>query len=44
VLVEYRDGKIVRWENLDKVWQLVRNKEQFFGYVEDETREFLGTG
>ena len=24
VLAEYRDGKVVRWENLDKVWQLVR--------------------
>ena len=43
VLVEYRDGKVLRWENLDKVWQLVRSKDKFVSYVDGETREFLGT-
>ena len=43
VLVEYRDGKVLRWENLDKVWQLVRSKDNFVSYVEGETSEFLGT-
>ena len=42
VLVEYRDGKVLRWENLDKVWQLVRSKDKFVSYVDGETREFLG--
>ena len=42
VLAEYRDGNLVRWENLDKVWQLVRDKDGFTSYVQDETREFLG--
>ncbi len=43
VLAEYRDGVVVRWENLDKVWQLVRSKDLFVDYVQNETREFLGT-
>ena len=43
VLVEYREGEVVRWENLDKVWQLVRSKDRFVGYVQGETSEFLGT-
>jgi len=43
VLAEYRDGQVVRWENLDKVWQLVRSKDLFVDYVQNETREFLGT-
>ena len=43
VLVEYRDGQVVRWENLDKVWQLVRSKDLFVEYVQNETQEFLGT-
>jgi hypothetical protein len=43
VLVEYRDGKVIRWENLDKVWQLVRSKESFVDYIQGETTEFLGT-
>jgi hypothetical protein len=42
VLAEYRDNKIVRWKNLDKVWQLVRDKDGFTSYVQSETREFLG--
>jgi len=44
VLAEYREGKVVRWENLDKVWQLVRSKDQFVDYIQNETREFLGVG
>ena len=31
------------WQNLDKVWQLVRDKERFVDYIQDETTEFLGT-
>lgn len=42
VLAEYRDGAVVRFTNLDKVWQLVRSKDDFVAYVQRETREFLG--
>lgn len=41
VLAEYRDGAVVRFTNLDKVWQLVRSKDRFVAYVQDETRAFL---
>lgn len=44
VLVEYRGGKVVRFKNLDQVWQLVRDKERFITYVQDATREFLAAG
>ena len=44
VLAEYSEGKVVRWENLDRVWQLVRSKERFVDYIQSETREFLGEG
>lgn len=44
VLVEYSDGEVVRWENLNDVWQLVRNKDRFVDYVQTQTREFLGEG
>ncbi len=43
VLVEYRDGKVMRWRILDKVWQLVRSKERFVEYVQSEVGEFIGT-
>jgi len=41
VLTEYEDGEVIRWENLKQVWQLVRDKEQFFDYVHSSTRKFL---
>lgn len=44
VLVEYRDGKVGRFENLKLVWQLVGDKEAFLDYVRASTREFLHQG
>jgi hypothetical protein len=44
VLAEFRDGDVVRWQNLDKVWQLVRDKERFVSYVQDGTKAFLENG
>ena len=42
VLAEYRGGEVVRFTNLDKVWQLVRTKHDFIEYVQAETEDFLG--
>jgi len=44
VLVEYRDGEVVRWKNLKLVWQLVGDEDGFVRYVRDETRDFLAEG
>ena len=44
VLVEYRDGRVVRFENLKDVWKLVGDKGDFVKYVQDSTRKFLGQG
>jgi hypothetical protein len=44
VLVEYRDGKVIRHENLREVWKLVSDKEAFLNYVRASTREFLRGG
>ena len=41
VLVEYRDGEVVRFKNLKLVWQLVGDEDGFVRYVRDETRDFL---
>jgi hypothetical protein len=42
VLAELRNGKVVRFKTLDKVWQLVRTRDDFVEYIQNETREFLG--
>ncbi len=41
VLVQFADGKQEQWKNLQRVWQLVRDKEAFLKYVQDETRSYL---
>lgn len=41
VVSEMRDGKEVRWKNLDKVWTLLGQPEAFQDYVEKEVRSFL---
>jgi len=41
VLVEYRDGEVARFENLQDIWQKVGDKDGFLEYVRDSTREFI---
>ncbi len=41
VLVEYKDGKQVKWKNLQKVWQHLNNEDAFFTYVKTETEKYL---
>jgi hypothetical protein len=41
VLVEMKDGKQVKWKNLDKVWELLKDKDAFIKYVKYEVSIFL---
>lgn len=41
VLVRFSGEKQEKWENLDRVWDLVNDKEAFERYVQDETKKFL---
>lgn len=41
VLTEEVGGKVVRWVNLDKVWQLVRNEDAYREYVVGNVRAWL---
>jgi hypothetical protein len=42
VIAEVKDGKEIRWKNLDKVWNLVRDQKAFEGYVASEIRTWMG--
>jgi hypothetical protein len=42
VVVEFRDDQQTRWNNLEKVWQLVDDKAAFTTFVCDAVREYLG--
>jgi len=41
VLVEITDGQRGRWRNLDRIWELVRNKKTYVEYVQGQVQEFL---
>lgn len=41
ILSLVKDGKEVRYKNLDKIWQLARNKDKFIDYVMLEVNELM---
>ncbi|PIV39033.1 MAG: hypothetical protein COS29_04755 [Candidatus Omnitrophica bacterium CG02_land_8_20_14_3_00__42_8] len=41
ILSRVKDGKEVKSKNLDKIWELARNKQKFMDYVTGEIREFM---
>jgi hypothetical protein len=44
ILVKMQDGEQVGWKNLQKIWELVGDKESFVKYVQSEVAEYLGEG
>ena len=41
VAVKMKDGKQVEWKNLQKVWELVWDKDEFNSYLETEVKAYL---
>lgn len=41
VIARMKDGKQVEWKNLEKVWELVSNRDAFLRYVQNEVRAYL---
>lgn len=41
VLVDEQRGKQVRWKNLDKIWELVRDQSGFTDYIRSEVKQYL---
>ncbi len=41
VLFHMKDGKITDWKNLDKIWKLVGDKDDYIKYVQSETKKFI---
>ena len=41
VLALFKDGKQIKWKNLDKIWEYVRNQQKFSEYVVAEVAGFL---
>jgi len=43
VIVKMQDGKQLAWKNLDEIWKLVRNKDDFINYIQTQVRDYLET-
>lgn len=41
IVSRLHDGEETEWKNLDKIWELVGNKEKFIAYVQTEVTGFL---
>jgi hypothetical protein len=41
ILVNEVRGKPAQWKNLERVWQLLQDKDKFLRYVQDEARAYL---
>jgi len=41
VLIAVKNNKTVKWKNLDKTWRHLNNKNDFYKYVQTETKKFL---
>jgi hypothetical protein len=41
ILSMIKDGKEIKSKNLDRIWELARNKKKFIDYVTDEVGEFM---
>ena len=36
-----KDGKEIKWKNMDKIWEYVGNKQRFIDYVKSGVTDFL---
>ena len=41
IISELKGEKEMKWENMDKVWQLLRDQEKFFSYVTLGVKKYL---
>jgi hypothetical protein len=41
VVVDTEKGRQVRWKNLDKIWELVRNESAFTNYIKSEVSGYI---
>jgi hypothetical protein len=41
ILSLVKDGKEIKWKNMDKIWEYVGNKQRFIDYVKSGVADFL---
>jgi len=41
VISDTVNGREIKWKNLERIWQLVKNKESYFNYIRESIQAFL---
>ena len=41
IVAEFKDGKQVKWTNLTKVWDYIKDRDAFYTYVKAEVQKYL---
>lgn len=41
IVCDFENGKQAKWKNLNKIWELVGDKDEFVKYVQSELRAYL---
>ena len=41
VIAEVKDGKQIKWKNLEKVWNYLHDQDKFYQYVKSEIQKYL---
>lgn len=41
ILTEFKNGKQIKWTNLEKVWNYIRDRDAFYNYVKTEIEKSL---
>ena len=41
IITEVKGENQTKWENLDKVWQFLRDQEKFFAYVTQKVKNYM---
>ena len=44
VISETVNGREIKWKNLERIWQLVRNRESYLNYIRESISTFLEGG
>ena len=41
IIADIQDSRQIRWKNLEKVWELIYDKDDFLNYISDEIKAYL---
>ena len=41
IISKVKDGKELKWKNLDEIWMKVRDKDSYMAYIKEDVTDFM---